>query len=201
MVEKSEEDLREAFQGIASASSRQGDLDRVRIRANRYRRNRLGLVAGVLITILAVGLAGILLPRSGRSASDEGSNPSRAVAAAECAVLNEGVPTFTQFPEGVTPHGSVDTEIILAGSGFYGPASSVRVVWNAGIQGVGNNAPDVQAGPTQVVAEGDLTSGCEFTVSFTVPDVPVGKYPVKVEVYDPASKFSISSEFTFEVTG
>jgi hypothetical protein len=29
----------------------------------------------------------------------------------------------------------------------------------------------------------------------------MGEYPIMVEVYDPTSEFSVSSEFSFEVTG
>jgi hypothetical protein len=201
MDHQPEEDVGTAFRQIASESEHDGDLERVKARANRYRRQRLRVGAGVLTTTLVVAAAALVLTRFDRGATGDESNQGKAVAAAQCAVVNDGTPTFPQFGEDETPHGTSGAQVSVAGSGFYAPASRVRVVWNSGIQGPGNDAPGQQNGPTQTVAEGDLVSGCEFNVTFSIPDVPMGEYPIMVEVYDPTSEFSVSSEFSFEVTG
>jgi len=196
MADMSDEEVREALEKLGSELSEDGDLPRVEDRSRRYRRRRAGAVGTVAAVVLA-SLSGAILLQSGQPSPEK--VPRRAVAGAECDIANDGVPTFPQFHEDEIPSGGPGTSIVVAGSGFYAPATEVEVVWNSGALGV-DNAPESEEGPTSTLASGSLQSGCEFRLTFLVPTVPPGRYPILVRLFDPGSDFSVMSEFSFDVT-
>lgn len=197
MSRSSEEDVKRGLRELGGPLAHEGNLQRVLGRAGAYRRRRVGSIGGAFVVLIAV--VGLIALRADPPTEAALRDDDRAVAGVECVAVNDGVPTFPQFSEDETPHGAPGASIAVAGSGFFDPATRVEVVWNAGAPGV-DNGPSEQPSRSNTVAEGELQFGCEFDLTFTVPDVPEGRYPVLVRVYDPSSMFSISSELTFEVT-
>lgn len=199
MSRPGEEDVRRGLQELGDPLAQEGNLQRVLGRARGYRRRRVGSISGAFAVVL-ISVVGLIALRGDPPTGAAPRDDDRAVAGADCVAINDGVPTFPQFSEDETPHGAAGDSIAVSGSGFFDPATRVEVVWNAGAPGV-YNGPSEQSSRSYTAAEGELQFGCEFDLAFTVPDVPEGRYPVLVRVYDPSSMFSVSNELTFEVTG
>ena len=94
---------------------------------------------------------------------------------------------YTPFP----PRGEGGQHVTLDGT-------SAQVWWNDGsdIQG----AAPPENGSTTKRGEQDTSSTCAYTITFTVPQVPSGVYPVTVrEVW--SDGYSWYGEENFRVTG
>ncbi len=199
MSDQNEEQLRRSLRELGHEEVLSGDVGDVVVRGRAIRRARRLVAGGVGASMVIVGVwLGVTALDLG-----DGTPPRRVVAGAECEVVNDGVPVFPQFHEDETPHGVPGDRIVIEGHGFYAPASKVEVLWNEDVPGLTD--PDQPAdgkgtGSTLQIATGDLENHCSFRVEFPVPDVPAGTYPLNVRIYDPASPYYISSEFSFQVT-
>ncbi len=204
MTARSEEKMREGLGRLAEAEARPGDIDRVVSRGGQLRRRRWLwelAVAAVVVTALSgsvwVGLAG-----------DEGQlgpNPKETVAGATCDVVNDGVPVFVGFPEDSTPTAAPGDTVAIEGAGVYSPATKVEVLWNEDVPGLprpDQTTGEAESGPASgtLVASGDLAYKCSFRIQFTVPNVPAGRYPLAVRIFDPNSTFYLIMELPFRVS-
>lgn len=193
MRESNEDDLKLGLAALGNEVRVQGDLERVRHRAARIGHRQTIRYVVVAVAVLVAATTGAFALRG------DGTTAERAIAGAECDVVNDGVPTFPQFAEGETPHGRPGDRIDVSGSGFYAPAKRVDVLWNEMQDGL-SDGPAKRPGPSFRAARGDVEFGCRFQVDFAVPDVAPGEYSVIVRVYDPESRFAVASESAFAVT-
>jgi hypothetical protein len=149
-------------------------------RMSRRRAGPYGLALAAVLVAGAIVAASFGLP-GGEHAT---SSSSRDSSGARCNVINKGVPRFSAFAEDSTPSGRPGETIVIAGAGYYAPASRVEVRFGTG------SAP---------VAAGKVDSGCSFRVTFKVPDVPPGRHRILVTLVDSQSSFRLESEHAFDV--
>lgn len=83
--------------------------------------------------------------------------------------------------------------------GRYAPADRVEVWWNEDVLPKRGAEP---SGAAFLVAAQDVLGRCEFALAFSVPDVPPGRYPIALRIYQhPAAEgYGWLAWATFEVT-
>jgi streptogramin lyase len=125
-----------------------------------------------------------------------------APAAPDCGVTNiaSGEYSTAMLPD----RGPPGTGVVLSGPTVrgedwrYAPADRVEVWWNTDVPLV----PDqpITPGPIVPLATEDVSERCTFSVYFTIPEVPPGRYEVRVFMFDEEGYGDFLGH-TFEVTG
>jgi hypothetical protein len=81
--------------------------------------------------------------------------------------------------------------------GQYVPLDTVEVWWNDGLSDSGLSPPQ---GPQERLASRPVNGSCQYSLSFRIPDVPPGTYPLTVREYG-GGGFSWAGATDFRVTG
>jgi streptogramin lyase len=128
-----------------------------------------------------------------------------APATPDCGVTNIASDEYSTVM--VPDRGPPGTGVVLTGPTLrgedwrYAPADRVEVWWNTDVPTTQvPDQPPITPGPIVLLATEDVSGRCTFSAYFTVPDVPSGRYEVRVFMYDD-SGYGDFLGHTFQVTG
>lgn len=122
----------------------------------------------------------------------------------DCGVIG---PTSDDYSTAMLPdRGPSGTGVVLSGptlrgeDGRYWPADRVEVWWNTEVPATEvSDAPPTTPGPIVRLAREDVSERCTYSLHFTIPDVPPGRYDVRVFMYHEGG-YGFFLGHTFQVT-
>ena len=111
-----------------------------------------------------------------------------AAARPDCGVISQAPEEYSSSM--IPDRGPAGTRVIVSGptlrgeDGRYAPADRIEFWWNTDVPLTEvPNAQPLTPGPILRLAREDISSRCNYSVSFVIPDVPPGEYRVEHFVY------------------